>query len=66
MPSKINSKYARNEIALAKAYLERSPISDSQMDRLAWWSAYIGDYETARQYAVSDYVKEYIEKCETS
>lgn len=66
MKEKRNSKYAKQEVALAKAILVKQPKDTTQKDRLAWWSAYLGDYETARQYAVSDYVKDYIKKCETS
>lgn len=66
MKEKRNAKYAARELELAKAYLKKSPLSESQRDRIAYWSAYLGDYETAHQYAVSDYVKEYIKKCETS
>jgi hypothetical protein len=66
MKEKRNSKYARQEIELAKSSLAKRPKDDTQKDRLAWWSAYLGDYETAHQYAVSDRVKEYIKQCETS
>jgi hypothetical protein len=66
MKARKNSKYARQEITLAKSSLEKRPEDVVQKDRLAWWSAYLGDYETAHQYAVSDYVKEYIKQCETS
>lgn len=59
-------RYALNEISLAKSYLEINPDDSEQKDRLAWWSAFIGDYGTAKQYAVSDKVKNYIKQCETS
>lgn len=61
-----NSKYAQNEVELAKSLLEQYPDDVIQKDRVAYWLAYLGDYETAREYAVSDSAKEYIEKCETS
>lgn len=59
-------KYAQREVALAKAYLEVNPNDADQRDRLAWWSAELGDLETAKQYAVSDKVKQFISQCETS
>lgn len=58
-------KYAQNEVALARLYLETNPDDDVQKDRLAWWSAVLGDLETAKEHAVSDKVKQYIEQCET-
>lgn len=66
MKERRNSKYARQEIGLAKSALEKNPDNDIQKDRLAWWSAYLGDIETAWQYAVSDHVKAYVKRCETS
>jgi hypothetical protein len=66
MKEKRNAKYAARELELAKAYINKSPLSETQRDRIAYWSAYLGNYETAREYAVSDYVKEYIKKCENS
>lgn len=65
MPSKRQLQYAKNEIALAKSYLDLKPEDEVQKDRLAWWSAFVGDLETANQYAVSDKVKSYISTCET-
>lgn len=65
MPSDRNIKYANNEISLAKAYLSMDPNDNDQKDRLAWWSAYLGDIETAKENAVSEKVKKYIQKCET-
>lgn len=66
MSKKRNLEYANREIKLAKSYLETNPENEVQKDRLAWWSAYLGDYETAKEFAVSDSVKEYIEVCERS
>lgn len=66
MPSQRNKNYANREIELAKEYLKLNPDNISQKDRLAWWSAYLGDFETAREYAVSGKVKDYIRQCEKS
>jgi hypothetical protein len=65
MPSKRQIQYANNEVNLAKSYLQLNPEDEVQKDRLAWWSAFLGDLDTAKQYAVSDKVKEYIATCET-
>jgi hypothetical protein len=64
MPNQRNKNYANREIELAKEYLKLNPGNTAQKDRLAWWSAYLGDLGTARQYAVSEKVKDYIRQCE--
>lgn len=64
MQNERNKNYARREIELAKEYLKLNPDNSSQKDRLAWWSAYLGDFETAHEYAVSPKVKDYIRQCE--
>lgn len=66
MSKKRNLEYAAREIKLARSYLELNPEDEVQKDRLAWWSAYLGDYETARQFASTDSTREYIEVCERS
>ena len=60
-----NLKYAQREVELAKSYLANRE-DDMQKDRLAWWSAYLGDFETANQYAVSQKVKDYINERQSS
>lgn len=65
MSKKRNLEYAAREIKLARSYLELNPEDEVQKDRLAWWSAYLGDLVTAREYAVSQKVKDYINQCET-
>ena len=52
-----NKLYAQREIDLAKDSGDR--------DRVAYWSAYLGDFEQAREYAVSDKVKGYIDERQT-
>lgn len=59
----LKSKYAEREIELAKNCLLSNPDDDIQKDRLSWWSAYLGDFETAEKYAVSDKAKNWIEIC---
>lgn len=66
MKEKRNSKYAQREIKQALLNLQYNPEDKISSDRLAWWSAYLGDYETAWAHAVTDEVKEYIRQCETS
>lgn len=65
MKSKRNREYALREIELAKAFLAVNPENKVQKDRLAWWSACLGDFETAREYAVSKKVTDFIKECET-
>lgn len=65
MATSRNIKYAKNEVELAKGILARDPDNEVQKDRLAWWSAYLGDLETASKYAVSNKTKKYIESCKT-
>jgi len=60
------SKYARREVDLAKSYLEVNPDDIEQRDRLAWWSAYLKDFETAEKYAVSQKTKDYINERRTT
>lgn len=50
-------KYCQNEIELAKLYLKSNPDDESQKDRLAYWSAKLGDFDTADSYASSDKCK---------
>lgn len=66
MPSTRNINYAKREIELAKSYLERNPEDVVQRERLAWWSTYLGDYATAREHAVTEKARLYLEQCETS
>lgn len=59
-------KFAAREIVLARQDLERNPNSTAAMERLSWWSAYLGDFETAEEFAVTEKAKVHLEKCRMS
>lgn len=58
---KKNEEYAKREIKLATTRLEQDPTNVAQKDRLAYWSAYLGDFSTADEFATSDKTKAIIE-----
>lgn len=59
-------KYAKLEVELAQQALSAEPENILQQERLSWWSAVLGDFDTAEKYAVTDKAKVHLEKCRTS
>ncbi len=53
-------KYCTAEVELARLYLENDPENETQRDRLAYWSARMGDFETAEEYATSQMCRDLI------
>lgn len=60
-----NKKFAEREIKLAKRILETNPNDEIQKNRLSYWSAYLGDFKTAKDNSVSEKSEKIIEQWKT-
>lgn len=63
MPSKqdANKMYAEMQIQLSLEILESDPDNEKIKDKLAYWSATLGDFKTADKYAVTEKTKSIID-----
>ena len=65
MPSERNIKYAKSELDLAEKLLEKNPDSIKYKERVSWWNAFLGNYEVAEKYAVTEKAQQFIKTCKT-
>lgn len=65
MASQNKNKFAQNEIEVAHKMLQKYPDSEKYKERIGWWNAYLGNYEEAEKYAVTEKVRQYIKLCKT-
>lgn len=65
MSNEKNIRYAQRELEVALAHLADDPDNIAYKERVSWWNSFLGNYEEAEQYAVTEKAKEFLRVCRT-